>query len=317
MDRGGKYPGVLFEAPTQAQNAPLSLRASMAEAEILQRQLAQAQNHDGGWGYRNGSSWTEPTALALLALQAHTSKEKTCEQGFLWLQRNQRFDGGWPPNPSVDVSTWVTSLAALALSQINGMANSHERAIQWLVRQIEPETDPIRKAVFRFCGVTAYIPAAGGSPWFPGTAAWVAPTAMSILALSDAAHSDPRLASYVRDGQRFILSRRCRDGGWNHGGSLYLNENAASYPEMTGIALLALHGIAASELLVPLKIAENHLRFPGSIEGLSWLQLALSRHGRDVGDPATGLVCRNTRDVSLRLLMLAGNNGRNKLLGPI
>src|SRR5579864_8985336 len=71
--------------------------------------LLQAQNPDGGWPYQGGSSWTEPTALSLLALGARPE----CTHGYAWLAARQRPDGGWSPQPPVDQTTWVTSLVAL------------------------------------------------------------------------------------------------------------------------------------------------------------------------------------------------------------
>ncbi len=290
----------------------------MAEADALQRRLIQAQNPDGGWGYGSphGSSWTEPTALALLALFAHELTGTSYDRASRWLRQNQRKDGGWPPSPTVTVSTWVTSLAALALPETGGPADQHARAIDWLRRQINPEMDPVQKLVFRFRGVSPPLSPLGGSPWFPGSAAWVAPTVMSVLALSDALrrNNDSCLSTEVRQAQQYILSRRCRDGGWNHGGARYLSENSGSYPEMTGMALLALSGVPDSELSVPLQFAESLLNNPGSIEALSWLQLALIRHGRDVREFGTPLPCRTTRDISLRLLALAGHSATNKFL---
>ena len=81
-----------------------------AEEKLLQQKLLAYQNADGGWGYGKGSSWTEPTALALLALPIRSEARA---QASSWLRKMQNPDGGWPPQPSVAESTWVTSLAVL------------------------------------------------------------------------------------------------------------------------------------------------------------------------------------------------------------
>ncbi|MBV9157002.1 MAG: terpene cyclase/mutase family protein [Acidobacteriaceae bacterium] len=288
----------------------------MAGAGELQRLLVKAQNTDGGWGYENGSSWTEPTALALLALSAWRVEGSAFDRAGDWLKRTQRADGGWPPAPSVGISTWVTSLATLALSEIEGADDFCRRGIQWLVGQIKSPLNPIECLAFRMRGLPLPLQPTGGSPFFPGTAAWVAPTATSILSLADFARKadQQNLISHIKDAQRYLVSRRCRDGGWNHGGSKYRSENAGSYPETTGLALLALYDLPDSELDISLKRALHFLQFPGSIEGLSWLQLGLTCHGMDVLDSNTDLECRTARDVSLRLLALAAQSRTNKFL---
>ena len=286
----------------------------MAEADLLEQRLLQAQNLDGGWGYQNGSSWTEPTALALLALAANRSSEATCTAGWNWLLRTQKADGGWSPQPAVEQSTWVTSLATLAVSGI--APQPHRRGISWLLGQLQPEGSSVGSFVSRILGIPLDLRPAGGSPWFPGTAAWVNPTAMSILALAPhaAITKDVKLTSHVRDGQDFIVSRRCGDGGWNHGGSRYRSDNASSYPEMTGIALLALKGADPSKLLYPLERAVTWVQAPASIEALSWLQLGLLAHGRDYRAVETALPCHTVRDIALRLAALSGNCPTNRFL---
>jgi prenyltransferase beta subunit len=254
----------------------------MAEVGELQRQLLASQNPDGGWPFLKGSSWTEPTALALLALRLHDHSPPVRQAAVSWLERRQNSDGGWRPNDAVLTSTWVTSLALLALP------NAKKQAGRWLAMHISPK--------------------AGGSPWFAGTASWVTPTATSVLALSRLDNTG--FASHIERAQQFLLSRRCRDGGWNHGGSNFRSENANSYPETTGIALLALAGVPSEQLTTALRLSDDFLKNPGSIEGLSWLQMGLVAQGRKLDNPPPHFRPRTIRDISLRLLALAALDGR-------
>jgi squalene cyclase len=287
-----------------------------AEADQLQGQLLIAQNPDGGWAYQQGTSWTEPSALALLALAAQGNIGAAYERGRSWLLQTQRADGGWAPTPNIDTSTCVTSAVVLALAHTDVHAPGLARGVQWVLAQENGETPALERLVLRLLGASP-PKAPGGSPWFPGTAAWIAPTAMSAVALarvacaSSASSSEyQQLKSAIRRAQRYLLSRTCRDGGWNHGGSSFRSEEAESYPEMTGIALLALQDVAPGELQGPLARAEAFLSHSQPAEALSWLQLALMRHGRSVPVPRKRVVCRNNRDICLRLLALAGPDSR-------
>jgi hypothetical protein len=249
----------------------------MAEVDELQRQLLASQNPDGGWPFAKGSSWTEPTALALLALRLHDCSPGACQAAVPWLERRRNADGGWRPNDAVSTSTWVTNFAILALPQAG------ERAGDWLTAQVYRKT--------------------GGASWFPGTASWVAPTATSVLALSRL--NRRRFAGPIEQCRHFLLSRRCYDGGWNHGGSSFRSERAVSYPETTGLALLALAGTPSEKLVTAFRLSDDFLKNPGSLEGLSWLQMGLVAQGRKVVDPQPSLRPRNVRDISIRLLALA------------
>lgn len=288
-----------------------------ADAKQLQHQLLIAQNSDGGWGYLPGISWTEPTALAVLALAAYSETGKPHARGCEWLRKTQNGDGGWAPNPHIETSTWVTSLAVLALSETGLESSKLERAVEWILEQANAESGAITRLVLRAFGVTPpKLP--GGSPFFPGTAAWIAPSVTSVLALSRVAYAtspgSQALRDAIRRAQQYILSRKCRDGGWNHGGSFFRSEDAESYPEMTGMALLALKGIPPPQLEAPLKLVEHFLSHVQSLEAVCWLQLALICHGRSVPTPLDVLPCRTNRDLCLRLLALAGRSSDNRLL---
>jgi hypothetical protein len=262
--------------------------------------LLAAQNPDGGWPYAQGSSRVEPTVFALLALgrEREGASATAAGRALGWLRIHQRPDGGWAPAPPVAESTWVTALPLLLGPERLG-AEARARAGSWLLRQ----TGADATFWYRVRQTLGGRPAERfeGWPWFPGTAAWVAPTAFAILALRSLAPRHPRLAA----GCRFLLSRRCGDGGWNYGGARALGYESASYPETTGLALVALP--PAAELAPSLEIAERHLSHARSAEAIAWLHLALRAHGRDPGPwPAATVRPRTWRDVALCLMASTG-----------
>ena len=278
--------------------------------------LLAAQNSDGGWGYRGGVSWTEPTAYALLALGSEVTAAENVARGKRWLSGLQRTDGGWPPCASVNQSTWVTALASLASPGEAGVAG--QRACQWLLEQTGRESGVLERLRQGLLGVKAYQDLRyDGWPWFPGTAAWVAPTALTILALEKAARQGlgPNPAKRLESGRFYLWSRVCRDGGWNHGSTRALGYDSDSYPETTGVALLGLHGASAPELSAAIAAAERHLSTCRSVEGVSWLRLGLLAQSRPLPVATPDLPpCRGVMDNALWLLADRAASGSNAFL---
>ena len=93
-----------------------------------------------------------------------------------------------------------------------------------------------------------------------------------------------------------MLARRCRDGGWNHGSTRALGYDSDSYPETTGLALLALHGVDDPKVTQGVARGEQQLAVCQSSEGVSWLRLGLGAHGRAPLAPAPGKIPNQTGD---------------------
>ncbi|HVX66653.1 MAG TPA: prenyltransferase/squalene oxidase repeat-containing protein [Bryobacteraceae bacterium] len=261
--------------------------------------LAGAQNKDGGWGYRGGSSWTEPTAFALLALSGQADSGPALQRARKWLAGCLRPDGGFAPRPDVADSTWVTALVLLAGACPHG---SETRAREWLLAQSNRDAALVFRLRQWMLGNSRLSDAeAPGWSWFPGTAAWVVPTSLSILALEKAGQrqADPRIQERIAKGRTYLLARRCEDGGWNHGSSKALGYQAVSYPETTGIALTALRGLDVRRLEKSLARAREHLRTCRSLEGANWLRLGLLAHGEDAPDAGQKLTPRTLLDTAL------------------
>jgi hypothetical protein len=254
---------------------------------------------------------------ALLAQAAAGPDSESFERGLAWLKRLERPDGGWAPHRSVPESTWVTALAVLLLATTKRAYSPPGSHIKWLIEQSGQESTLVHRLRQWLMGNKSdYEENPSGWCWFPGTAAWVIPTSLSILALQKAARFGPssEIAARVESGRKFLLSRTCRDGGWNHGSSRALGYQAVSYPETTGIALLALHGVESSKIAAALECGARHFQNCRSPEGFNWLKLGLAAHGRPVERADKPPEPRHTLDVALAILSDAGAGGKNIFL---
>ncbi|MBI2685861.1 MAG: terpene cyclase/mutase family protein [Acidobacteria bacterium] len=240
--------------------------------------LLDAQNADGGWGAQaGGRSWTETTAWALLSLHGRDAKPGVIEKGLAWLRGSQLPEGGWAAAPGIGEKCWVTAVAALLPPALLGV-DVHGRAMAAVRAGAEKLPDRVERVRRWMLGQKpAEGPVTQGWPWVPGTAPWVVPSAVSILALRKYG-GEGELVDHARN---YLLARQCKDGGWNHGSSRALGYDTASYPETTGLALLALRGVRGEAVERGLAAAERHARKCQTMEGAQWLRLALQVHARE------------------------------------
>jgi hypothetical protein len=273
--------------------------------------LLESQNTDGGWPYqRGGPSWTEPTAYALLALAGHGSVAQPVEKGLRWLRAVQRSDGGWPPQPCVQQSVWVTAVAALLGPGLLG-GGAYRRGIRWIVERTGADTNFLSRAREL---LTGNAPGYDAWPWFPGTSAWVTPTALSMLALRQAARSaqSAQIAARLDMGAAHLLAHACSEGGWNYGAARALDYDARSYAETTGVALLALRGRDAPAIRKACRWAQVQLPRCRTSEAESWLRLGLLAHGQlPPNAPPPARPPRTVQNAALAVLAAAAVAGRD------
>lgn len=207
-----------------------------------QRLLSGLQTDDGGWpAAAGGPSSTEVTSLSVMALRG-AGDDDAVDQGLEWLRRNQRRDGGWPITEAIAESGWATSLAVLALV---GDPSNHERAMKgarWLLEQEGRPVPWITRLFFRLFpryDVVELEPDLKGWPWYCGTFGWVEPTAYALIALK-AMRGKLSAEDRIEEGERLILDRTCRGGGWNYGNSRVYGDELWPYPDTTALALIAL-----------------------------------------------------------------------------
>ncbi len=235
--------------------------------------LRRVQNPDGGWGYfPQKQSWIEPTAWAALALHGDAAADRAWELLKSW----QRADGSFRPSADVQTYTWAT---ALCVNLANARGENAGKAIEWLLGSWGIENDfPLHTTaklkIFnpdRNFDLKAW-------PWKPGETSWVEPTAHSVVALKRAPQTG-RVRARAGTGEAQLMDVRCPDGGWNFGVPKVLNTDQPSYPETTGIALLALQG--RSDLSKSLALARKWAAETTSPMARAWLTVALRLHGME------------------------------------
>jgi hypothetical protein len=194
----------------------------------------------------------------------------------------------------------------------------YRRGIQWLLHQAGAESSFLNRLRLFLTGTPPPPEQSfSGWPWFPGAGAWVTPTALSLLALRKALRSEPstEIRGRLEMGSLFLLNRMCSDGGWNYGSARAFGYDAPSYPETTGVALLALHGTRSGRIAMACRLAQAQLRTCRTSEAESWLRLGLLAHARlPVDTPAPVCPQRTVPHAALALLASAAARGRNVFL---
>jgi len=223
--------------------------------------LVQAQNTDGGWGYRvsgrmrspstndleendrggermRGMSYVEPTAAVLRALTDPTARAR----GRDFLLSLQHADGGWGIAALDSESGWMTAWAIIALCAFPQAREAVARGVQWLLateglRVTDPDA---RRLVLEVDQIDSALSA---WPWQRGDAAWVHPTALAMLALAAAGEREHARA---RAGVQYLYDRACPEGGWNIGNPWMLGKKIPATIQDTAVALLALRAVGVS-----------------------------------------------------------------------
>jgi len=280
--------------------------------------LVGKQNHDGGWPYVRGGSWTEPTVYAVLALLS-AGETEPAGRGLKWLVRAQRRDGGWPPRYGVDQSTWVTGLVALLSPEQLGV-EAHGHALAWLLRAVGRESTVLYRLREWLLGVSRPPEQEHpGWPWIPGTSGWVGPTAIAMLALEQAyrrRRAEP-VQRRLDSGRQFLLTRICKEGGWNYGSARPLGYDSNPYPETTGMALAALRGVRTPAVEQAMGTALRFLGECRSADGLNWLEIGLAAQGRlpDGYQRPAGVEPRTLPETAMAMIASAPGHGRGLLWG--
>ncbi len=206
--------------------------------------LIRTQNIDGGWGYFPGkSSWLEPTAYAVLAL--HGAAPEATRRAWTLVATWRLPDGSWRAGAQVQDATWVSALGVTLCLLQGEEGPALTRGLDYLLRTKGEETSAIPRILGAFgLGRADFETTHSGWPWRRGNSSWIEPTAHTLVAIKNARRrvNDGRIALRIGEGEKMILSRRCFDGGWNHGAPRSVEVDAPSYPESTALALLGLQG---------------------------------------------------------------------------
>jgi hypothetical protein len=251
--------------------------------------LSKTQNPDGGWGYFPGKqSWLEPTTYAMLALHGKPGVDARLDKAWSLIRSWQTTDGSFQPSGGVQGGTWVTAHAVTLASVRGAYDDNVRRAVDWMLRVVGAEHGlMMRAASFLHLLRTKLDVSHAGWPWRNGNAAWIEPTAHTLVALKkiSSKYQSANLSYRVREGEELILSRRCSDGGWNCGNPNVLNFDLPSYPETTALALIGLEGRSAAELASPLDVARRFRRDTKSSLAKAWLSIALGCHRQNIDSP--------------------------------
>ena len=240
---------------------------------VLRDRLLSARNPDGGWPYYRGkTSRLEPTAWALLALQA-AGEKVTAEALTAW----PRKDGLFVDRSSDLVNLAFNGTAGVVLSALGGDSGSGRALGDALIAS---KGQKIGEST-----INRQDNALQGWSWTTGTFSWVEPTAWGLLALKRLRCRDETALQRIKDAERLMADRICEGGGWNHGNSNMLGVELSPYVTTSALGLLAL-GDRRSEahVVATLGYLRDHRLDERSGMALSLTRVALGVFDQPAGD---------------------------------
>lgn len=265
--------------------------------------LRSAQNADGGWSFRPGlQSRVEPTSWVLLALRKISSTtDEVVSGGVRFLQATQLRDGSWPSTSEQEKGCWVTALACWALAAQEQTSEVISPGIRWLCERRPGDSGLVWRWIRHLTAagrITAQDSSCFGWGWTPGTASWVEPTAITLIALASCpATLLPSAAQTRRQiAEAMLYDRMCRGGGWNCGNPMVYGVPGEPLIAPTVWTLLALRANPLRpENRTSLDWLEKNWMKVKSPAALALAQLGLSAYGRNDSALATSLLnlCNN------------------------
>lgn len=220
-----------------------SVNSLTSAAVLVQSHLRLGANADGGWGYYGGNaSRIEPTCWSLLA-QVAGDVHVDVSHHSTFLARCQRNDGWLVDAPGLPVNIAFNAIAAFTWLTIPSLATSEmrQRLITVLTSSKGVQVPDIPSSMQNN--------RLQGWSWVDQTFSWVEPTAWAIVALRKARATGlgtPAIDARIDEGQRLLVDRCCRDGGWNFGNANMFQQDLRPYVPTTALGLLALRDALAA-----------------------------------------------------------------------
>ena len=242
--------------------------------------LKASENPDGGWGYRaGGMSAAEPSAFAAMALLAGAGPE-AAGRGLAFLKSCRDASGGMGLAPGDSSGSWMAYAGLLAFNAFGAKAEA-ARLAEWILK-LEDASGRFSSAdVAAIARTYRYDASIPGWSWTPGATAWVEPTALFILALTQAGVAPTN--ARIRAGVKLIIDRAIPSGGWNFGNPFSKSYELAPTPLSTAIALTALAAAGTPKdkpaVAVGLRYLDRSLDGDLSAVALGWTLVALRTRG--------------------------------------
>ncbi|MGB0910653.1 MAG: prenyltransferase/squalene oxidase repeat-containing protein [Nitrospirales bacterium] len=215
----------------------------------------------------DGSFRPDATAWAMMVLKNQELKSEIVKAAGDRLLDVQMPDGRVVISKGHLDAYWPTPLSILAWDGSSAHQSALEHATTFLLKTTGVHWEKTNQDVV---GHDTLIP---GWPWVDSTHSWVAPTALSMIALTVSGFGDHER---VKAGARLLVDRQIPSGGWNYGNTSVLGKKLRPFPETTGVALNALVGHVQREAIEPsIEYLLQHISTYRTPLSLGWSILGL------------------------------------------